>query len=628
MTNEELNKTLYEKCDREFEAFLDEVNKAFTDKANGKYPLEYGDEFLFEYAYQYTVYGDILTALEEMNLSDEQCNALLDNPNPLFSIYDEWLDTETEYMDSIRDCILFEAEKEVSDQSKEKDGQSDRQFDNLEFRLGLYNQFCPAYSPDTDEGRAYGIALQAYENGEPYGVVTVNLPGLSSGICEFIGIKNAVYMDTNNYPWINEFLEKGVAVDTGFTKRSGFCEYPLFQFDENWLKSLKPVVADRTYDTYEKKYNSAMGIENAVDEKETESITGRRVRLIHMEGENPERMFSGLEGTINHIDDIGQIHVDWDNGSSLALNEDVDEFVILETTELSKSLPEEQKRKITVLEIEPGKEPEVIEIETGLESLQDRVGGLIECVYPWDDEAAIIVNEEGKIMGLPFNRALRDDEGNIYDAVAGTMLIVGLTEDDFGSLSSEQIEKYTGLFREPETIFVMDREVRAFPSSDISQMPVYLHNAEYAYNHRETDAYRLSYGANIRCKEAIQKSLSENYNNTLNTDKVWKEVTDVYGRERVAALLAQTCTEMSHDGRISGENKKWAASVPVPVDKFIIEKPHIGLVDLLAARAGKETVKEKTSVLEKLEQNKVKAAKSTPNKPIEKNRNEQDISLE
>ena len=260
MTNEELNKALYDKCDREFDAFLDEVNQAFTNKSNGKYPLEYGDEFLSEYAYQYILYGDILMALEEIDLSDEQCKALLDSPNPLFSIYDEWLGTETDYMDNIRDCIVSGAEREISNRSRETAVRSDKQTDNLEFRLGLYNQYCPAYSPDTDEGKAYGIALQAYEYGVPYGVATVNLPSFASGICEFIGIKNAAYMDTNNFPWINEFVEKGIAVDTGFTKKSGFCEYPLFQFDESWLKSLKPISTDRTYDTYEEKFNSVRNI--------------------------------------------------------------------------------------------------------------------------------------------------------------------------------------------------------------------------------------------------------------------------------------------------------------------------------------------------------------------------------
>ncbi len=135
-----------------------------------------------------------------------------------------------------------------------------KHIDNLDFKLGLYNQFCSAYSPDMEEGRAYGIALQAYDHGEPYSVVTVNVPSFGSGVCEFIGMKNAAYMDTNNFPWVNEFIEKGIAVNTGFTKRSGFCEYPLYQFDEDWLKSLKPIVADRTYETYEKRYNYQIGV--------------------------------------------------------------------------------------------------------------------------------------------------------------------------------------------------------------------------------------------------------------------------------------------------------------------------------------------------------------------------------
>lgn len=35
---------------------------------------------------------------------------------------------------------------------------------------------------------------------------------------------------------------------------------------------------------------------------------------------------AGDEGTITHVDDIGQIHVSWDNGSSLALNYLEDDF--------------------------------------------------------------------------------------------------------------------------------------------------------------------------------------------------------------------------------------------------------------------------------------------------------------
>ena len=44
------------------------------------------------------------------------------------------------------------------------------------------------------------------------------------------------------------------------------------------------------------------------------------------------------------------------------------------------------------------------------------------------------------------NRALRDENGEIYDIIAGNFLIVGLTEEDFGSLSDELIGKYKALF--------------------------------------------------------------------------------------------------------------------------------------------------------------------------------------
>ena len=97
---------------------------------------------------------------------------------------------------------------------------------------------------------AYGIAIQAYENGEPYAVLTVNLPSRLGNFCEMIGLKNAAYADTNNCPWIKELIEAGVAKDTGFTKQSGFCEYPLYLFDENWLKSLEPIDPNFTYDVY------------------------------------------------------------------------------------------------------------------------------------------------------------------------------------------------------------------------------------------------------------------------------------------------------------------------------------------------------------------------------------------
>ncbi len=56
-----------------------------------------------------------------------------------------------------------------------------------------------------------------------------------------------------------------------------------------------------------------------------------------------------------------------------------------------------------------------------------------------------ICNDDGKLMGLPLNRALRDEDGQMYDAVAGTFLVVGLGEEDFASLTPELAQKYEQL---------------------------------------------------------------------------------------------------------------------------------------------------------------------------------------
>ena len=106
--------------------------------------------------------------------------------------------------------------------------------------------------------------------------------------------------------------------------------------------------------------------------------------------------------------------------------------------------------KITVLVVEPLMEPYVKEIDSGLKALQKEVGGYIQVVYPFEEPVAIICNEEGKLNGEPLNRALRDEDGHVYDIVAGTFLIAGLSEDNFCSLSQAHIEQFTQEFKAPE----------------------------------------------------------------------------------------------------------------------------------------------------------------------------------
>lgn len=103
-----------------------------------------------------------------------------------------------------------------------------------------------------------------------------------------------------------------------------------------------------------------------------------------------------------------------------------------------------------ILMVEPGKMPCETEIDSGLEALQKAVGGHIQAVYPYEDPVAVVCNEEGKIMGMPLNRALSDEDGNIYDIIAGNFLIVGLGEESFSDLSPDLMEKYSEQFKHPE----------------------------------------------------------------------------------------------------------------------------------------------------------------------------------
>lgn len=74
-----------------------------------------------------------------------------------------------------------------------------------------------------------------------------------------------------------------------------------------------------------------------------------------------------------------------------------------------------EENTLSVLQIAPGQYPEQVEIDNDLKALQQAVGGSIGATYPFDDPVAIVYNDDGKLMGLPLNRALRDEHGEAYD---------------------------------------------------------------------------------------------------------------------------------------------------------------------------------------------------------------------
>ena len=98
-----------------------------------------------------------------------------------------------------------------------------------------------------------------------------------------------------------------------------------------------------------------------------------------------------------------------------------------------------------VLVVEPQKPCRVQEIES-LPDMQQLVGGDIEAVYPFQEPVALVCNADGKLLGLPMNRPLLDKDYLPYDIIRGTFFVAGLGQEEFISLTDEQIQRYKSLY--------------------------------------------------------------------------------------------------------------------------------------------------------------------------------------
>ena len=92
MNTNNLNTALYEKMATEQEKYRDWLKSQPPEE-------------VLNHAYEYTVREDIVMAMEELELTDTQAQALLESPSPLADVYRYFEKLETGYMDVIRDSI-------------------------------------------------------------------------------------------------------------------------------------------------------------------------------------------------------------------------------------------------------------------------------------------------------------------------------------------------------------------------------------------------------------------------------------------------------------------------------------------------------------------------------------------
>ena len=100
-----------------------------------------------------------------------------------------------------------------------------------------------------------------------------------------------------------------------------------------------------------------------------------------------------------------------------------------------------KKEKLRCILVKVFEQPKVIEIEHNLSTLQNYVGGLIDIVEI-EEDVVIIINDEGKLLGLSPNLVLYE----FRDIIVGDFLVVGQKNGETISLSEEKIEKYMKRF--------------------------------------------------------------------------------------------------------------------------------------------------------------------------------------
>ena len=127
-------------------------------------------------------------------------------------------------------------------------------------------------------------------------------------------------------------------------------------------------------------------------------------------------------------------------------------------------MEETKEDKIRVVLVEPGKYAREAEIGTSLSELQEVCDGLIQTFYPFEEMVCIVCNDEGKINGMPLNRAIKDTEtGELIDIIAGPFFICDCSTENFGSLSQDQMDRCLEQFKNPERFYRIDGEIVAVP---------------------------------------------------------------------------------------------------------------------------------------------------------------------
>lgn len=100
---------------------------------------------------------------------------------------------------------------------------------------------------------------------------------------------------------------------------------------------------------------------------------------------------------------------------------------------------------------------------------------------------------------------------------------------------------------------------------------VYMNSLDHARREDEVQLWRNSFKENVRCKNAVEKALSEGFDGMHLRDGIAGDLAEEFGTDRLSWVLANTVKEHFEDGRFRPENKEWAKNIYIPKDSHNVE---------------------------------------------------------
>ena len=158
------------------------------------------------------------------------------------------------------------------------------------------------------------------------------------------------------------------------------------------------------------------------------------------------------------------------------------------------------------------------------------------------------------------------------------------------------------------------------PLPDSKDQSVYTHSPATARENNELDKYRESNRLNKECAGAIDQAIKDSNYELFHYDlkTAAKTVTDIYGADRVAWVLANTVQRQHYDGRYSSTNQAWAKGFDIPKDSAGTLNTHPTIIDGFINRfreAATEKEKQKPSIIKALKQGTEKSKQQPEHKP-------------